>query len=536
MGPARLMKMLPIECRAISPQVRHSNIPFWVLMATLWVGGLVVYFNAMTNADVAWFLTGTSKLLNGEKLYRDVVEVNPPLVFYLDLPVILISHLTGIHADIVFVAYVFVLIASCCAFVGNLINGSSDSILEQQIFLLAVLAALILFGSWEFGQREHLAIILGLPYLCLIAQRAFGGTTDKWFAAIIGILAGLAFSLKPQFLAVPAVLEFYLALQLGFSWTLRRPEIFLLGTFSFSYVGSILLLTPEYISNVVPKALLVYSRGYSVPLRFVLLTWQTLVLPVVVAAHLLSRRRQRRPQFADVFLIAACIFCVIYISEMKGFSYQIMPVTVLIFLAMTAAMITGGRPAFGNITLCALLALYVYRGTYRDTAAQALAPVVQDRLHGGAIFAFTSYVWLGFPLANMVRARWSSRFPALWMLPGAEKGLRYAGSTGHRQLAAAYSKIEKYTIDSVVADLRKDPPTLIIVDKRPDPRFGEIEFNYVPFFSKDPRFAEIWSQYIWVARIESKNVGPYDIYARRSVSNPDANHSFSKLVPSQPIR
>jgi len=35
------------------------------------------------HSDVSWYLVATERFVNGARLYQDVIEVNPPLAFYL---------------------------------------------------------------------------------------------------------------------------------------------------------------------------------------------------------------------------------------------------------------------------------------------------------------------------------------------------------------------------------------------------------------------------------------------------------------------
>jgi len=72
-------------------------------------------------------------------------------------------------------------------------------------------------------------------------------------------------------------------------------------------------------------------------------------------------------------------------------------------------------------------------------------------------------------------------------------------------------EIHRYALDAVVADLIRWSPELIFVDVREDKSyFGGLRFDYLAYFSKDPRFAQIWSRYELL-----KDFGTYHLYKRR---------------------
>ena len=71
--------------------------------------------------------------------------------------------------------------------------------------------------------------------------------------------------------------------------------------------------------------------------------------------------------------------------------------------------------------------------------------------------------------------------------------------------------MEDFTRDAVIADLTARPPELVIVDNREiKSYFGPEPFDYLDYFGKDPRFARIWSDYVWIAEEFD-----FDVYRRR---------------------
>ena len=55
-----------------------SKVPLSVFAFVAWL----VFANRTPNHDVAWFLEGIYRWKSGAKLYVDIREINPPLIFY----------------------------------------------------------------------------------------------------------------------------------------------------------------------------------------------------------------------------------------------------------------------------------------------------------------------------------------------------------------------------------------------------------------------------------------------------------------------
>ena len=51
---------------------------------------------------------------------------------------------------------------------------------------------------------------------------------------------------------------------------------------------------------------------------------------------------------------------------------------------------------------------------------------------------------------------------------------------------------------------------LFVDDRERNSYFADVPFDYLAFFGQDPRFARIWSDYVWVAEEVD-----FDIYRRR---------------------
>ncbi len=489
-----------------------------------------IQFTSMINHDVAWFLYSVQAWFDGGRLYRDVFfEVNPPLALYLTVPPVFVSQLLGVPAPLVFTGYIFALIAFSLWLTRRLLTrqaGLSDA--ARRGILFSALLALALCPAGDFGQREHIMVILALPYLVLTAQRVNMGACPPLLAASLGLMAGLGFALKPYFLLLPIALEIHLLLVGRQLARLLRPETFGLAGAGLLYGLTLVWFTPDYLTQVVPFALEVFQQGFMGSPAVALWRLETLFLPVLVVLHLATRRSSRIAVLADVFVLAAACLFLSYLLQMKAWSYQLYPTTASMVLAF-GAILFGGRKADagpsptgrrGRIVRAAaptaaamlliLAAVGVLRGGYQSEFVERLAPVVRKHASGGAIYIFSSNVSAAFPLVNETGVRWASRFPMQWLVPGL---VRRRANLAQQGAAApeGLREVERYTRDAVVADLTRWPAALIMVDDRRDKSyFGGFAFDYLEFYSADPRFARILARYEKIDRI-----GDYDVYRLR---------------------
>jgi hypothetical protein len=488
----------------IQRRIYRSNLTraaTWSSIAVFWVAGLVTYATAMTNNDVAWYLTSAEKWISGARLYDRIVEVNPPLIFYINAIPAFCADIISIPAEFAFVGMVFALIGLCVVLTARVTARLPDDV-ERWALSFSVLIVTVVLPSWDFGQREHLMLIFCLPYVLLAACRAPGGKIGRRLAVLIGMLAGIGFCLKPQFLIVPLVIESYLIARLSFRSSIRRVELHAMIVIGIAYAVSIPIAFPEYFTRVIPYALLVYNQGLGNSPVIVFGTWQTIALPAMLFAHLVVRRWQAHRELGDVLCMCGMALYVVYASEMKGWTYQILPASATMFLWAVSTALTPCARVPALIAAATMLIAPAYKGTYHNATTSMLAPLIAQRARGNALYVFSDYVWTAFPLVREVKARWPSRFPSLWLLPGAETGLHSEEVRLRPGLSTEYEQIEEYTTSSVVEDLERDPPTVIIVQEGKDPRYGGRSFDYIEFFSRDPGFAEFWSNYTMLARVK----------------------------------
>jgi hypothetical protein len=477
----------------------------WLLLS-LFIVSIAVRLSQTVNNDVAWYVYSAGAWIDGGRLYRDIFfEVNPPLTLYLTAPAVYLAKFAGLFPVHVYLVYVFVLIALSLALFQRVIARlPSASPASVRGLVLAGLLALVIAPAGDFGQREHLMMILCLPFVALLAQRASGGIFGWPLAAVIGAMAGLGFAIKPHFLFVLLAIELYLLLHSRRLVACLRPETVTLAASGLLYGASLILVTPDYLTSVVPYALEVYNANYRNSLGFVLARKETFLVPLTVLLYLTIRRRQSLRELTDVFLISVVCFFAVYLVQMKGWNYQIYPVTA--WLVMSFALVIAGTPGEDpaaapvpdgarrpilSLAALAMIGIMVLKplafGGNNYPLTNYLRPMVQEHATGDSIYFFSSN--------------------ALWLLPGLVNYRRGEPEPASAEREAMMERIERFVTEAVVSDLTRNSPALIMVDARPEKQwYSEPGFDFIAYFSVDPRFRALWSRYEKIEEVEGWQV------------------------------
>lgn len=77
-----------MTARDVANNVRHRlavsvAMPRWLPMIAIVVVAVALRKFLLANVDVSWFITIAEKWLDGQRLYVDIVDVNPPASMFL---------------------------------------------------------------------------------------------------------------------------------------------------------------------------------------------------------------------------------------------------------------------------------------------------------------------------------------------------------------------------------------------------------------------------------------------------------------------
>jgi len=160
-------------------QKKQNSPTTWrLLILTVFVILTSLLFQCPINHDAGWYLYAAGAILDGAKIYLDLIDVNPPLIFWLHIPPVWLGRLLNCSAVPLFNSFfLFIVVLSLTLSTHILKKVLLHLPRSSQYCFLGVL--IFLFLPYEmpwncFGQREHLMLVFVTPYVFASAARLMG--------------------------------------------------------------------------------------------------------------------------------------------------------------------------------------------------------------------------------------------------------------------------------------------------------------------------------------------------------------------------
>jgi putative flippase GtrA len=497
-----------------------------ILLARLWpeltvaialaIAWLLMVGMPLTH-DVFWQMWIARQLLGGATLYVDVMEVNPPLWFWLAMPVVKAAQFLRIDPGMAMVTAIVAYAGISLLAIARIVSDYAQP--RRALLLFGSAIALLLIPLSDFAQREHLALIAAVPYALLIARRAERTEVSATTATLTGVVAAVGLALKHYFSAVPVFLELWLLYTLGRRWNPLRPEALVLVLCAIVYIAAIFTLTPAYLSNMVPMLRIAYS-GYEAPFMRLFQRPEMLVWSLASVTLVLLRKHGNKATVT--FGLAAAGFMLAYLAQQKGWRYHTIPATGFVFLslitlldlrndAVPTSVIWLVAATVVSVASLPLQLAFAY-GTYRNADRSRIETLLRDAPPGSPVLMLTpnpSRIW---PMVEEQGHVWPSRYFGFWVVSAIAKEERLRGA-GHP--TPALTRVAAIVQADTVNDILCHPPSLILVDDMSRSQGGP--FDLVAFFSENETFRKIFSNYE-----RGAVAGPFTAYVKRDEWNPKA--------------
>ncbi|MCC7273226.1 MAG: hypothetical protein IT561_11210 [Alphaproteobacteria bacterium] len=496
-----------------------AAVAFGLAVPLVWAAA---QFYAPLDHDTGAILYFAHRWLLGDRLYVDLIDVNPPLVFVLGLVPVVVHRALGISEPTALIGTVVVASVLSAWVTWRLLAMRSRQLgrgemgsLTATLVPLALLFALLTPG--ELGQREHLMVMLTVPYVVFTALRLERRTVPMPLAVGIALAAATGFALKPFFLVVPALLEGFILVVCG-RRAFRDPVPWTMAAVWAAYVGATLLLFREYVDTILPMTFEYYSRlGDSSPM----VAFNRGFLPVEAGIAVLAlvagfMVRSRTAQCLALFAIGAAATTII---QGKGWSHQWLHAD-LAFILLSAAVMAAAVERYGptdmlrrrrlGATLVVAMLAFAYvaanndappwfrvdRMGYDGRLGRQINLVEAEARPGEPILALSPGIYPFFPMVNYTGTRMAMPYMSMWVLQGVYKNCPASGQPQAFNAPDAMAPAERRVFETVTDGLVAGKPRIVIVDRIPGmPTCDGKVFDYLAYFLQNPRFATEFLNY-----------------------------------------
>lgn len=313
-----------------------------IIYAFAWV----IQNNLFLNWDVTALLQTTSYLIEKHNPYNaNFYEPNPPMILYLYLPPVLLhKFFSSINIIYSFRIYIYLLASVSwllCYFFGKKLFSEQGSLVFC-LFLITLASVYLILPLHEFGQRDHLLIILSMPYFLAAAYRLLTNSINTAYAILIGILACAGFCLKPQFWYALFLIEIYICYTKANFLTWNRPETLTLLILSAIYTFSTFIFYPTFSFTILPYILKNYYSNVVVLWQQILFHQIALYSWISILFFMMnySEISDRNYKFLNVILFIALIgFIFAYYLQRTNYYYHLLPFFSLAILLFTLQLI-----------------------------------------------------------------------------------------------------------------------------------------------------------------------------------------------------
>jgi hypothetical protein len=204
----------------------------------------------------------------------------------------------------------------------------------------------------------------------------------------------------------------------------------------------------------------------------------------------------------------------------KGFDYHYYPGLALGLLMLglmasvnhagaefrRARLVTNGFLIAGSLAYVAADFRIAFGPIEPEMLAYQRLSTAVGPMEGRSLLVLAPRSGFAFGLVTYGHARWAGRFPCLWLQPVLYEGSGSAGreSRGDSEMGGT----ERWAREVVIEDALRARPAVILIGQ-PTPGQGPRDywFDYLTYFTREPRFREFIADYVRVGT----SVG-YDIY------------------------
>jgi hypothetical protein len=435
-------------------------------------------------------------------MYVDVVDLNPPLISYLNVLPAAIARALGTHPIPTFLIGVWCLTVASVGATRTILRGTfqEDEAPDADLIAasLAVFSAAVLWWN-TYGQREHLFVLGFFPYLALRFRRWEDGRAATMPSTVVGLLAGVAACLKPHFVAIALAPELYWVLTRRSLRPLVRPEVLMFVGVGLTYALHFLVMPADMRAAFFGRWIPFVARGYhayDMPLRRMVFEHAWLWLPAVACATVLlftSPAKRASWRLAGPIAAVALMSVVSLFVQHKGWVYHAIPAQAA--ATVTAALVAGrvresgmGRAFTGmpwlastmlvvTVVMLSSTSVLAAAFAFRPRTEQRVAEQLQYSAAARAIVRYSSpsepvlilatSTVTPYPILTQLNRQPAARYLEDFPIPMFYYGARgIPGQVFPYRTGSGTSEDERMFLAELRADIERSRPKLILIDDR----------------------------------------------------------------------
>lgn len=376
---------------------------------------IVLYFKYFPfNVDSIWILHCADEMFKGGILYKDITDVNPPLIFIYSLIPIFISKITPLDSIESYIFFVLIIISISIFLIYKILN-TIYSKKTLKIYLYSILFIISISTTSNFGEREHLFILFILPYIFtkIYANKI---TLTQNDAIFISLFAVLGFNLKPHFFLLFLLLETITLIKNKKISSFLRIDFFIISLSPFLYLLIIFLFFPLYIYETLPFAIETYSSAFNRNIVQLIINPEFFFLLSLLIFWYIYSKKEKNIEEDIIFIFSIFSLVLIYLLQQKGWSYHRLPIFILSQIFLIKILINIAKNKLYFLFFIPLYILIVIN----NQSAHPYYPLLKKYTHSlpnkQVIFIATMDIAQGKALLKPTQ-KWASSYSALFMLP-----------------------------------------------------------------------------------------------------------------------
>jgi hypothetical protein len=477
----------------------------WLLPAAVVVAAILLRVRSIENADVSWLLTLAEKLLDGR---RDFIEVNPPGAILAYVPAVWLARMVGISPETTSDVLVFLLAAVSLGLVSRILGPRYADLRNMPVVTAGAIATLLVLPTYTFGEREHLCVLLVLPWAAAIVARIEGRIPGRSLLVLAGLACALCVMVKPHFFLLIGVLACALAWRTRSVRALFVLENCVAAALLALYGAVVWVAFPEFLSQTVPLVSAVYVPN-RLDLPTMLFAWVSILWVCIIAMVAMAGALRRRDALTGVLLTMSVVSSLSFLLQGKGWSYQSYPAIGFAFLALVIEL---GREAeaapsrgLGTWTLNLLFAVGIFCASLvwfdvqypRDT--RAIVETIEKTAPRPTIAMIGGDMSVGFPIVRLVEGTWAQRSVSRWMAANAHRIRTELGVSP--DVAAKMARYEMLDRMMLRDDVLSKRPDILLVEAKPTQ-----PFDWLAWARADPQLAVALDDYDLVKQIDDVQI------------------------------